>query len=243
MKDSVVKVENLNFVYKIRHGNASSLKQTFINFVKGTKSEVEVVAIKGISFELRSGEILGIIGNNGAGKSTLLKLIAGILPPLSGVVNVNGQIAPLIELNAGFNPELTGAENIVLFGVLLGNSRLTMEQNIESIAVWAGLTDCIDLPIRTYSSGMKSRLGFAVATFQRNELLIIDEILSVGDAEFQKKSLVRLDELIAAGEVTILVSHDLDLVEAKTTKVLWLERGRQIMFGNSNEVINAYRKN
>lgn len=243
MNNSIVKVENLHFAYKIRRGSAQTLKQTFINFVKGVKSDVDIVALKGISFELSSGEVLGIIGNNGAGKSTLLKLLAGIIPPSSGSVSVTGRIAPLIELSAGFNPELTGAENVVLFGVLLGNSRKIMEQNIDSIAEWAGLTDSINLPIRTYSTGMQSRLGFAVATFQQNELLIIDEVLSVGDAEFQKKSITRMDELIAAGEVSILVSHNLDLINAKTTKVLWLEQGRQVMFGNSSEVIDAYRKN
>ncbi len=242
MSNSIIVVKNLHFSYKIRHANASSLKQTFINSVKGIRSDIDISAINGISFELGSGEVLGIVGNNGAGKSTLLKLIAGIVPPTSGHIRVNGRIAPLIELGAGFNPELTGAENIVLFGVLLGNTRKAMEENVIAIAEWAGLTESINLPIRTYSTGMQSRLGFAVATFKQSELLIVDEVLSVGDAEFQKKSMTRMDELITAGEATILVSHDLELVEGKTTKALWLEQGRQVMFGNSKEVINAYRK-
>jgi ABC-type polysaccharide/polyol phosphate transport system ATPase subunit len=242
MKTPSVVVENLHFVYQIRNASAHSLKQAFINSVKGIKSDIHVSAINGINFELSSGDVLGIVGNNGAGKSTLLKLLAGIIPPSSGAVRVNGRVAPLIELGAGFNPELTGAENIVLFGVLLGNTRKVMEENVMIIAEWAGLTESINLPIRTYSTGMQSRLGFAVATFQENELLIIDEVLSVGDVEFQKKSMMRMDELISAGEVTILVSHDLNLVEAKSTKVLWLDRGKQVMFGNPKEVIDAYRK-
>jgi ABC-2 type transport system ATP-binding protein len=242
MSSSVVEVKNLHFSYKIRHANTRSLKQAFINTVKGTKSDIDVSAINGINFELCSGEVLGIVGRNGAGKSTLLKLIAGVVPPSSGRVRVRGRIAPLIELGAGFNPELTGAENIVLFGVLLGNTRKAMEENVPIIAEWAGLTESINLPIRTYSTGMQSRLGFAIATFKQNELLIVDEVLSVGDAEFQRKSMVRIDELISAGEATILVSHDLKLVEKKATKILWLEQGRQVMFGNTREVIDAYRR-
>jgi ABC-type polysaccharide/polyol phosphate transport system ATPase subunit len=140
------------------------------------------------------GDVLGIIGNNGAGKSTLLKVLAGILPPTSGAVRVEGQIAPLIELGAGFNLELTGVENIVLFGVLLGNPKKLMVDNVPEIAAWAGLTESIHLPIRTYSTGMLSRLGFAIATFRRSELLIIDEALSVGDQDFQLKSKKRIDE-------------------------------------------------
>ncbi len=202
---------------------------------------MRVNAVKNVDFELTAGEVLGIIGKNGAGKSTLLKLISGVIPPSTGEVIVKGRIAPLIELGAGFNSELTGAENIVLFGVLLGNQKQLMEENMKAIAQWAGLEESIDLPTRTYSTGMLSRLGFAVATFQQLELLIIDEVLSVGDAQFQLKSMARMDELISQGEVTILVSHDLNLVEAKASKVLWLENGNQRMFGKPKEVIDAYR--
>ena len=242
MNVPIVQVEDLKFSYRIRHASARSLKQVFIDTSKGIKSDIHVTAINGINFELREGEVLGIVGNNGAGKSTLLKLISGILPPSSGVVRVRGRVAPLIELGAGFNVELTGAENIVLFGVLLGNRKKIMEEKVATIADWAGLTESINLPIRTYSTGMLSRLGFAVATFEQSELLIIDEVLSVGDIDFQVKSMKRIDELISAGEVTILVSHDLNLIEAKASKVLWLEHGKQVMLGNPKEVIDAYRK-
>jgi len=237
-----VSIENLYFNYQIRNSTARSLKQAFINIVKGIKSDVYIGAIENINFALEPGEVLGIVGNNGAGKSTLLKMIAGVLPPTSGNIKVWGRVAPLIELGAGFNPELTGEENIILFGVLLGKPKKLMEENVLKIAEWAGVTDSLNLPIRTYSTGMLSRLGFAVATFEECELLIIDEVLSVGDIDFQVKSMKRMDELISAGEVTILVSHDLNLVQAKASKVLWLEHGRQVMIGHPTEVIDAYRK-
>jgi len=243
MREPVLSIQNLHFAYTIRHASARSVKQTVLNMVSRVNSDVIVEAIQGIDLVLYPGETLGIVGDNGAGKSTLLKLISGILPPSTGRIRVRGQIAPLIELNAGFNPELTGAENIVLFGVLLGNKRTVMENNTERIAHWAGLSESIDLPIRTYSTGMLSRLGFAVATFQSSSLLIIDEVLSVGDIDFQAKSMARVHELMASGEATILVSHDLNLIQSKATKVLWLDHGKQALLGNAREVIDAYRAN
>lgn len=242
VRNPTVSIENLYFNYQIRNSTARSLKQTFINILRGIKSDINISAIENVHFDLEPGEVLGIVGNNGAGKSTLLKMIAGVLPPTSGNVKVRGRVAPLIELGAGFNPELTGEENIILFGVLLGKSKKLVEDNVLKIAGWAGVTDSLKLPIRTYSTGMLSRLGFAVATFEQCELLIIDEVLSVGDIDFQVKSMKRMDELISAGEVTILVSHDLNLVQSKASKVLWLENGRQVMIGNPTEVIDAYKK-
>lgn len=241
MSKRIVKLDKVSFRYTINQGTASSLKQTFISKVKKIDTRIDITAVDNVQFELSSGEVLGIIGKNGAGKSTLLKLISGILPPTSGHVRVNGNVAPLIELSAGFNPELTGIENIILFGILLGNGRKKMEQNAEKIAAWAGLSSSINLPIRTYSTGMLARLGFSVATFQRADLLIIDEVLSVGDSDFQKKSLLRVEELIAEGEATVLVSHDLDLIEQRATRVMWLDAGRQRMLGDPKEVIDAYR--
>ena len=237
-----MRVEDVRLTYMVKHALSRSLKQAFINAVKQKSSSIRVDAVKSVNFELKGGEVLGIIGKNGAGKSSLLKLLAGILPPTSGSVKIRGRIAPLIELNAGFNPELTGKENIVLFGVLLGNNKKLMEDEVENISSWAGLTEFIDLPIRTYSTGMLARLGFAVATFQPAELLIVDEVLSVGDSSFQVKSLERIEKLMSDGEATILVSHDLQLIEEKATKVLWLENGIQMMIGDPKEVVNAYRK-
>jgi ABC-type polysaccharide/polyol phosphate transport system ATPase subunit len=242
VRNQIVSVKNLEFSYQIRNATAKSLKQTVINLLKGVKSDIHIHALKEIDFELFAGDVLGVIGNNGAGKSTLLKLIAGILPPSSGSIHVKGCTAPLIELGAGFNPELTGAENIVLFGVLLGKKKKHMETKVKQISEWAGLTESIHLPVRTYSTGMLSRLGFAVATFERSDLLIVDEVLSVGDMDFQLKSVQRMEELMSKGEVSILVSHDLNLIQERANKVIWLENGRQTMFGEASEVIDEYRK-
>jgi ABC-type polysaccharide/polyol phosphate transport system ATPase subunit len=148
----------------------------------------------------------------------------------------------MLELGAGFNPELSGEENILLFGVLLGNRTAVMRAKVGEIAEWAGLSEQIKLPLRTYSTGMVARLGFAVATFQKSDVLIVDEILGVGDAEFQEKSKARMKDLIAGGEATILVSHDLNTVESLATKVLWLDHGKQVMLGDTTEVLDAYRK-
>ena len=148
----------------------------------------------------------------------------------------------MLELGAGFNPELSGEENILLFGVLLGNRTKEMQSQVTDIAEWAGLTEHIKLPLRTYSTGMVARLGFAVATFRKSDVLIVDEILGVGDAEFQKKSKAKIRDLIANGEATILVSHDLETVESLATKALWLDHGKQVMLGTTAEVLDAYRK-
>ncbi len=240
MNGPIVVVENVSCCYTIRHASANSLNQATINLMTRVKSDVVIDAVQEVNFELQRGEVLGIIGRNGAGKSTLVKLLAGILSPSTGTVRINGAISPMIELGAGFSYELTGKENIELFGVLLGNSRKEMRQHSESIAEWAGLTKHIDFPIRAYSTGMLARLGFAVATFKHSDLLLIDEVLSVGDSEFQQKSLARLKELISRGESAILVSHDLHLIEENTSKVLWIDQGKQRMFGDTREVLNAY---
>ena len=210
--------------------------------MKGINLDITVNALKGINFTVDRGEVLAIVGHNGAGKSTLLKLIARVLPPTAGSVKVNGSVAPMLELGAGFNPELSGEENILLFGVLLGNRTKEMRAKINEIAEWAGLTEQIKLPLRTYSTGMVARLGFAVATFQSSGVLIVDEILGVGDAEFQQKSKARMLELISQGDATILVSHDLTTVEKLATKVLWLDHGQQKMLGPTKEVLDAYRQ-
>lgn len=239
--DNVAEIKNVSFNYKLRHSNAYSLKQTVINSLKGISSDLEICALKDINFNIAHGEVLGVIGSNGAGKSTLVKLIAGILPPSKGHVQINGSIAPLIELGVGFNHELTCRENIELTGVLLGNRRKEMKNVTERIADWAGLTDYLDLPVRTFSTGMAAKLAFAIATFKRSELLIVDEALSVGDQAFQSKSLKRMEQLISEGEAAILISHDLSVISTRATRVLWLEQGRQVMFGNPEKVIDAYR--
>jgi ABC-2 type transport system ATP-binding protein len=238
----VIEVSDVDLNYVIRHGRASTLKEAAISAIKRINLDLTVNALKDISLTVDRGEVLAIIGHNGAGKSTLLKILSRVLPPTKGIVKVNGTVAPMLELGAGFNPELSGEDNILLFGVLLGNSTKAMKSKVVEIADWAGLTEQIQLPLRTYSSGMMARLAFAVATFQKTDVLIIDEILGVGDADFQVKSKTRMMELISNGEATILVSHDLSTVEDLATKVLWLDHGRQKMIGPTKEVLDAYRQ-
>jgi ABC-2 type transport system ATP-binding protein len=238
----VIEVTDVDLNYVIRHGRARTIKEAVISAIKRIDLDITVSALKQINFTVDRGEVLAIVGHNGAGKSTLLKILSRVLPPSKGVVKVNGTVAPMLELGAGFNPELSGEDNILLFGVLLGNSTKKMKSKVVEIAEWAGLTDQIQLPLRTYSSGMMARLAFAVATFQKTDVLIIDEILGVGDADFQAKSKARMMELISYGEATILVSHDLTTVEDLATKVLWLDHGRQKMIGPTKEVLDAYRQ-
>ena len=242
MTNHVIEVSDVDLNYVIRHGRASTLKEAAISAIKRINLDLTVNALKDISLTVDRGEVLAIIGHNGAGKSTLLKILSRVLPPTKGIVKVNGTVAPMLELGAGFNPELSGEDNILLFGVLLGNSTKAMKSKVVEIADWAGLTEQIQLPLRTYSSGMMARLAFAVATFQKTDVLIIDEILGVGDADFQVKSKTRMMELISHGEATILVSHDLKAVESLATKVLWLDHGKQVMLGSTAEVLDAYRK-
>jgi ABC-type polysaccharide/polyol phosphate transport system ATPase subunit len=238
----VIEVNNVDLNYVIRHGRATTLKEAAISAISGVNLDITVKALTDISFTVDRGEVLAIVGHNGAGKSSLLKLIARVLPPTSGVVKVRGSVAPMLQLGAAFNPELSGEENILLFGVLLGNRTKEMQSRVKEIAEWAGLTEQIKLPLRTYSTGMVARLGFAVATFRKSDVLIVDEILGVGDAQFQEKSKARMKDLIANGEATILVSHDLQTVESLASKVLWLDHGKQVMFGSTTEVLDAYRK-
>ena len=242
MTNHVIEVKDVDLNYIIRHGRATTIKEAAISAIKRINLDITVNALKDINFTVDQGEVLAIIGHNGAGKSTLLKILSRVLPPTNGVVKVNGTVAPMLELGAGFNPELSGEDNILLFGVLLGNSTKDMKAKVSEIAEWAGLTEHMHLPLRTYSSGMMARLAFAVATFQKSDVLIIDEILGVGDAEFQIKSKAKMLNLISHGEATILVTHDLTIVEELATKVLWLDHGHQKMLGPTQEVLDAYRK-
>lgn len=200
----------------------------------------EFMALRGVSFDISRGETVSVIGRNGAGKSTLLKVIARVLPPTSGRVIVRGQVAPMIELGAGFNPELTGAENIVLYGTLLGRSPKEMRARIEPIADWAGLTEHLDIPIRAYSSGMTARLAFATATDFTPDLLLIDEILTVGDEDFREKSAARTRDLMNRGCAVLLVSHDLEAVRRMSTRAIYLANGAPKLSGDPKKVVEAY---
>ncbi len=191
--------------------------------------------------EISKGEVFGVIGHNGAGKSTLLKLVARVLPPSSGRIEVQGNVSPLLELGAGFHPELSGRENIFLNGALLGFSRKEIEEKFENIVEFSGLSGFIDAPMRTYSSGMWARLGFAVATDTRPDILLVDEILAVGDEAFQRKCYDRLDNFRDQGTTTLLVAHNMDTIKSMCHRVAWLDHGNLKYIGDPDTAIELYR--
>jgi ABC-2 type transport system ATP-binding protein len=237
---AVIKLENVGFTYRVLLNRTGSLKELFKEAVHGRVRMTDYVALSGVSFELNEGEVVAIIGNNGAGKSTLLKILAGVLPPTEGTSVVNGNIAPMIELGAGFHQEMTGAENVLFYSVLMGRKIKSVKARVAEIGEWAGVTDHMNFPLRTFSSGMVARLAFATATDEKADVLLVDEILSVGDAEFQKKSRARMDQLIASGAAAVLVSHDLNAVRELSTRTIWLEAGHVKMFGETGAVVDAY---
>ena len=239
-QELIVEATDISLAYRRTRHRVSSLKQTAIDTINRRIAYEEFFALKGVTFNIARGETVSVIGRNGAGKSTLLKVVGRVLPPTTGRVVVRGLVAPMIELGAGFNPELTGAENIVLYGTLLGRTPKEMKTRIEPIADWAGLTEHLDIPIRAYSSGMIARLAFATATDVTPDLLLIDEILSVGDADFREKSAGRTVELMNGGCAVLLVSHDLEAVEKMSTRAIYLENGLQKFSGQPQDVIDAY---
>ena len=236
----VIEVIDASVSYMIRHGASPTLKETVIQSLKRQSHDVEVKALQNLSFSLNPGEVLAIIGRNGAGKSTLLKMLARVLPPTKGRVIVRGNVSPMIELGAGFNGELNGIENIVLYGTLLGRTPKQMRQRAAEISAWAGLDESINLPLRTYSSGMVARLAFAIATDIVSDLILIDEVLSVGDAEFQEKSKLKVNELISSNSAAVLVTHDLNAAREMAHKALWIDHGRAMKYGDVDSVVDAY---
>jgi len=237
---TLIELTNASVTYRIRHGASPTLKETIINSIKREKHDVEVKALNGMSFSVKSGEVLAVVGRNGAGKSTLLKLLAGVLPPTTGRVQVAGTVAPMIELGAGFNGELTGRENVILYGTLLGRTPKEMESRVSRIAEWADLEDSIDLPLRTYSSGMVAKLAFSVATDEKSDVILVDEVLSVGDAEFQERSKARMRELFKGDAAVVLVTHDAQSVRELATKAIWIDHGQVMKYGEVNSVLDAY---
>lgn len=237
-----INLRNVSLTYRILVNRSGSLKEFFQDNLKRKVRIREFKALDNISFSVSSGEVLAVLGKNGAGKSSLLKILAGVLPPSSGTIKVEGDIAPLIELGAGFHPEMTGAENIRFYSALLGRDLKTVDKRIKEIGDWAGVSDHLDLPLRTFSSGMISRLAFSVATDQPAEVLLVDEVLSVGDAEFQSKSAERMKTLIRGGAAVVLVSHDMNAVRRLATKALWIETGQIRAYGEVDEVIDKYEE-
>jgi len=237
----VIDAKNIDFAYRVLINHQSSLKTLFKDFLHRKVRVENYQALKNVSFEVTKGEMVAIIGKNGAGKSTLLKLLAQVVLPTKGVLKINGTVAPMIELGAGFNPELTGRENIIFYSALLGRDVKKVRQRVEVIADWAGVSDHLDYQLRTFSSGMIARLAFATATDEVPDLLLIDEVLSVGDGEFAQKSKARMQEIIKSGTTVVLVSHDLTTVAELADRVIWLKKGEVEMAGKPSEVITAYQ--
>ena len=239
--NTVIDAKNIDFAYRVLTNHQSSLKTLFKDFLHRKVRVENYQALKNVSFEVTKGETVAIIGKNGAGKSTLLKLLAPVVPPTKGGLKVNGTVAPMIELGAGFTPELTGRENIIFYSALLGRDVKKVKQRVEVIADWAGVSDHLDYQLRTFSSGMIARLAFATATDEVPDLLLIDEVLSVGDGEFAQKSKTRMQEIIKSGTTVVLVSHDLLTVAELADRVIWLKKGEVVMAGKPIEVITAYQ--
>ena len=238
---TVIRLHGVSVRYRVPTEPVSTLKEHAIRLLHGRRSEYrEFLALDGVDLEVRRGEALGIIGRNGAGKSTLLKVVSRILRPTAGQVWVRGTLAPLIELGAGFHPELTGRENVYLNGAMLGFSQAEMQARIEGIVEFAELSDFIDAPLRTYSSGMMARLGFAVASDVDPGILIIDEVLSVGDEAFQQKCLARMQSFRERGTTVLFVSHALDAVQRLCDRAVWVEHGRIRFSGAVDQTVKAY---
>ncbi|MCL2360834.1 MAG: ABC transporter ATP-binding protein [Defluviitaleaceae bacterium] len=235
-----IKLENIGIRYIVGDFRNLGIKDFVIQKVKKQYNVKEFWAVNDISFELESGDFLGIVGNNGAGKSTLLKAIAGIMTPTKGRMEVNGAVAALLELGAGFDGEMTVRENTFLRGALMGYTRGFMNETYPEIISFAELEEFEDRPFKQLSSGMKTRLAFSIACLVRPEILILDEVLSVGDGAFKAKSEARMKEIIANGATTIFVSHAINQTRELCNKVLWLHKGKQMAFGDTDKVINEY---
>lgn len=237
----IIHLEKVSVQYRIPEERMGTFKEYAIRFLQRKLRFNTFWALHDVDLSIYQGEVFGLIGKNGAGKSTLLKVISRVLRPTKGRIILYGKVAPLLELGAGFHPELTGRENVFLNGALLGYSKREMEACFDQIVDFAELRSFIDAPIRTYSSGMYARLGFAVATANIPEVLVVDEILSVGDEEFQKKCFARINEFRAKGSTIILVSHMMAQIDDLCQRAAWLRKGKLEMVGDPTTVIEAYR--
>lgn len=242
MSEKIVEVDHVTMNFRLEKNKQTSLKGFVVAAIKRELQYEYFQALHDVSFSLEPGDVLGIIGRNGAGKSTLLKIIAGIMKPTEGSVKIRGNIVPMLELGSGFDQELTGRENIFLNGAILGYSKRYLESKYEEIVEFSELEKFIDMPIRNYSSGMMMRLAFSVATVVKPEILIVDEILAVGDAAFQEKSYARMLEMMGGGTTVFFVSHSLSQVRKMCNKVLWLEHGRAVGFAAAKELCDRYEQ-
>ncbi len=242
MGNEVIRVDHVSMKFNLSREKIDSMKEYFIKFLKREIKYDEFWALRDINFSMQKGERLGILGLNGAGKSTLLKVIAGVFKPTEGSVTKRGVIAPMLELGAGFDMQYTGAENIYLYGALLGYRHEFIKEKYDEIVEFSELGKFIDVPLKNYSSGMRARLGFAIATVVEPDILILDEVLSVGDAKFRKKSEKKVMDMFGTGVTVLFVSHSLEQIERLCNKAMILERGRMIAYGDIGEVAQKYRE-
>lgn len=240
-KNIAVSAKNVSMHFNIASEKLENIKEYFIKLIKRQLFYKDFVAVDNVSLDIPKGEVFGIVGTNGSGKSTLLKILSGILQPTTGTVEINGVIAPLIELGAGFDGELTAKENIYLNGAVLGYKKKFIDEHFDAIVDFAELHDFMEMPIKNYSSGMVARIAFAIATIIKPDILIVDEILSVGDFMFQQKCENRINELMAGGTTVIIVSHTIDQIERLCDRVMWIEKSKVKMIGDAKEVCAAYR--
>ena len=238
--EHIVSVENVSMVFNIANEKIQNLKEYFIKIAKHELMFKEFIAVDKVSFTVNKGDVFGLIGTNGSGKSTLLKIVAGVLEPTSGTCSVNGTISPLIELGAGFDQELTAHENIYLNGALLGYSRKFLDEHLDEIIDFAELHDFMEMPLKNYSSGMVARIAFAIATVTEPDLLIVDEVLAVGDYLFQQKCEEKINRMIGNGTTVLIVSHSTDQIRRLCNRALWIEKSKLMMVGDAEEVCDKY---
>ena len=239
-KKVVIDVDHVTVRFNLATQKIDNLKEYFVKLIKRELMFQEFLALKDVSFQVHEGEAWGLIGTNGSGKSTMLKAISGILEPYKGSIKVDGTIAPLIELGAGFDPEMTARENIYLNGCVLGHTEKFMKEHFNEIVEFAELEQFLDSPIKNFSSGMAARLGFSIATMVKPDILIVDEILSVGDYKFRQKCEERMNELLSGGTTLLFVSHSIEEVKRICDHAIWIDHGVARMQGEVNEVCNAY---
>ena len=239
-KRFAVRADNVSVTYRTTFERTPTFKTAIVRLGRGERAVREVHALKNVSFEVPDGTALGIVGTNGAGKSTLVRTLGGILPPTSGRIEVHGRISALLALGVGFNPNLSGKENVLLGGLAAGMSREQIKERSQEIEDFAELGDFMELPIRTYSSGMRSRLAFSVSVHMDPDILMIDEALSAGDAKFKKKAAVKMHELMDSARAMFIVSHSMPSIKEMCNRAIWLHKGELKMEGSTEEVIAAY---
>lgn len=236
----MIKANHITVCYKMPHDKIQSIKEYLVALIKRKLQYEEFYALQDVSFEIKKGEVVGIVGNNGAGKSTLLKVISGILKPTKGSVSLKGNVVPMLELGSGFDFDLTGRENIFLNGAILGYSESFLKEKYDEIIAFSELGEFIDIPVRNYSSGMIMRLAFSIASMVSPDILIVDEILAVGDAAFQEKSYARMTEMMSHGTTVLLVSHNIEQIRRLCDRVIWLDHGHIVAAGDTAEICDRY---